>query len=291
MAWNQPTNSAKKIEGMNSGGKRRLALYCSLAALVLLVTAAFVFFVDSRTLPLREREVKPNTKALKIVESAAASTNAQTSTERPSLPSNSLPKLKPGEKRHVTWTKPDNWDQMTPAQRTRYQPVGRVIKPKWMNEKRLFAKLTDEKINRLLRIRPGQMFIGTATYDERFVKDFVDSLKTPIEFSEDDTEEDRAAKQAVIDTRTELKEAYDRGEDIAAIMRETEKSMHEQAAYRVNLQREIVKYRQSGEHSDQDVQDYIDAANTILKEHGMEPLKLKQFWYHKAMMDAKEAKQ
>ena len=42
------------------------------------------------------------------------------------------------------------------------------------------------------------------------------------------------------------------------------------------------------EHTDQDVKDYIAAANTILKEHGMEPLKLGSFWFRKALIDAKE---
>ena len=197
-----------------------------------------------------------------------------------------LPPLKPGERRNVKWVKPANWDQMTPAQRTRAQPVGRVIRPKWMDEKKLFTRITDQKIHRLLRVKPGQLFLGTATYDERFVASFLDSLKEPIIFEKDDTEQERAMKQAVIDTRKELKEAYDRGEDIAALMRETEKQMHEQAAYRLQLRQAVVKYKQSGEHTDQDVKDYISAANSILQEHGMEPLKLGNFWYHKAQLDS-----
>ena len=197
-----------------------------------------------------------------------------------------LPPLKPGERRNVKWEKPANWDQMTPAQRTRAQPVGRVIRPKWMDEKKLFTRITDQKIHRLLRVQPGQLFLGTATYDERFVASFLDSLKEPIIFEKDDTEQERAMKQAVIDTRKELKEAYDRGEDIAALMRETEKQMHEQAAYRLQLRQAVVQYKQSGEHTDQDVQDYVNAANSILQEHGMEPLKLGHFWYNKAKLDA-----
>ena len=196
-------------------------------------------------------------------------------------------KLEPGTKRHVEWKRPANWDQLTRAQKTRIQPVGRVIRPTWMDEKRLFTNSSDQKIQRLLRVKPGQLFLGTATYDGRFVKTFLESLKEPIEFAEDDTAEDREMKQAVIDTRKELKEAYDRGEDIAEIMRETERQMHEQAAYRLDLRRAIVEYRNSGEHTEQDVKDYIAAANTILKEHGMEPLKLGSFWFRKALMDAK----
>ena len=224
------------------------------------------------------KEQKPAQK--EVVKQQPPKTNA--------VPVKTEPPLKPGESRNVQWTRPANWDQMTPAQRTRAQPVGRVIRPKWMDEKKLFTKITDQKIHRLLRVKPGQLFLGTATYDDRFVKSFLESLKEPIEFADDDTPEDREMKQAVIDTRKELKEAYDRGEDIAEIMRETEKQMHEQAAYRLNLRSEIIEYKKSGEHTDQDIKDYITAANTILKEHGMEPLKLDKFWFHKALIDSQE---
>ena len=288
MSWNRPVESESRNSQKKSPAVRHLIIFVVLAAVTVIGLLGVIFWLPDDPDRGRFRQTTSKTKKdlLEVVRPAKAQTNAAVASTCSST--NGLPKLKPGEKRNVTWTKPPNWDQMTLAQRTRYQPVGRVIKPKWMGEKNLFKTLADKKINRLLQIRPGQMFIGTATYDKKFVQNFVESLKTPIEFADDDTEEDRAAKQAVIDTRNELKEAYDRGEDIAAIMRETEKSLHEQATYRINLQREIVKYKQSGEHSDQDVKDYIDAANTILKEHGMEPLKLKQFWYHKALIDAKE---
>lgn len=201
----------------------------------------------------------------------------------------SLPKkesLEPGTKRRVEWKRPDNWDQLTRAQKTRAQPVARVIKPIGWDDRKLFSHPSDRKIERLMRVQPGRLVLGTITYDERFVADFLESLKTPIEFVDEDTEEDKAIKQAVKDARADLKAAYDRGEDIVEIMNRTEKELHELAAYKIDLRKAIVDYRKSGEHSEQDVKDYIEAANTMLKENGMEPLRLGELWFRKAKCDA-----
>ena len=199
-------------------------------------------------------------------------------------------KLEPGTRRHVEWTRPDNWDQLTRAEKTRIQPVGRVIKPIGWGERQLFSQPSDRRIERLMRIQPGKLMLGTLRYDERFVKDFLESIKTPIEITEEDTEHDKAIKEAVKAARDDLKAAYDRGEDIAEIMTQTEKQMHELAAYKMNLSKMVIDYRRSGEHSDQDVKDYIEAANVMLKENGMEPLRFGELWFRKAQLDAKESK-
>ena len=120
------------------------------------------------------------------------------------------------------------------------------------------------------------------------MKDFLESLKTSIEITDEDSEHDKAIKEAVKAARDDLKAAYDRGEDIADIMTQTEKQMHELAAYKLNLSKSVIDFRRSGEHSDQDVKDYINAANIMLKEHGMEPLRFGELWFRKAQLDSKE---
>ena len=282
MAWNRP--SGKKVEEKGRGRQRNGRLKGLVAGAIVVLGAAVAawWIFGSGPAPVREEADGTLKGLIKEVTPVAAPTNAPVREVVKNPPHG----LKPGEWRHVKWTKPANWDQMSPGDRTRCQPTGRVIRPKWMDAKQLFKTLPDKKIQRLLNVQPGQVILGTATYDERFVKSFLKSLETPIEFADDDTPEDREMKQAVIDVRKELKEAYDRGEDIAQIMRDTEKQLHEQAAYRVKLQHEIAVYRQSGEHSEQDVKDYIDAANLILKDNGMEPLKLKQLWFHKAKIES-----
>lgn len=195
------------------------------------------------------------------------------------------PPLEPGQSRAVKWVRPANWDQLSRAQKTRIQPVARVIKPIGWDGRNLFKTISDKKIERLMRIRPGQMFVGTVRYDERFVKNFLDSLKVPIDFSEDDSPEDRALKQAVIDSRADLKAAYDRGEDIVKIMNDTEDQLRELATYRMNLKKLVVEQKMSGENSEQDMKDCIDATNKILVENGMEPFKFGNLWFRKSQYE------
>lgn len=194
--------------------------------------------------------------------------------------------FEPGTMRNVAWNRPDNWDQLTRAEKTRAQPIARVIKPVGWDDRKLFSQPSDKKIERLMRAQPGKLVLGTITYNEKFVSDFLESLKTPIEFSAEDSEEDRAIKQAVIDARADLKAAYDRGEDIVEIMNATENELHNLAAYRINLQSTIHEYRKGGEHTEQEIQDYIKAANTILEENGIEPLRLGEIWFRKAQYES-----
>lgn len=211
-------------------------------------------------------------------------TNKVEEVKKPEIPKREIPP--PGTRRHITsWKKPPGYDQMSPAQKTLAQPIGRVIKRPGYGKKRLFTEGSDIKIERLLRLKPGQMFLGTFKYDEKFVRDFIKSLDTPIVIDEKDSPEDKEMKQAVIDTRSDLKAAYDRGEDIAAIMTETEKQMRDMATYKMNLERMTAQQlRENPEMSSQDMADFIEAANTMLKERGMEPLKTGAFWYHRAKM-------
>lgn len=281
MAWNR-SDTGKTIEKSDIAQKSPSYLKGLLASVVVMGGAALAFFLltngNEKKIPQQQETPEPK----KILPTAVPATNVVKKTvEAPKEQ-----KLKPGERRHVEWKRPENWDQLTRAQKTRIQPVGRVIKPIGWDDRKLFTEMSDKKIERLMRIKPGELVLGTVKYDQRFVKQFLDSLKTPIEFTEEDTEADRAMKQAVIDTRADLKAAYDRGEDIAEIMNATEKEAHRLAAYKLNLRKEIVEYKKSGEHSDQDVKDYIDAANKILSDNGMEPLRMGKIWYHKAQYDA-----
>ena len=91
-------------------------------------------------------------------------TNKVEEVKKPEIPKREIPP--PGTRRHITsWKKPPGYDQMSPAQKTLAQPIGRVIKRPGYGKKRLFTEGSDIKIERLLRLNPGQMFLGTFKYD------------------------------------------------------------------------------------------------------------------------------
>ena len=286
MAWNGSDGKSKKREDIRKEcGGRFSVSFAFLILLVLIIVGSFAWWRSARVGAVTD---SPRNKLISNhapITEVKPATVVVVETNAPEMIV-SRERLPPGTKRTVVWKRPDNWDQLTRAQKTRVQPVARVIKPIGWDDRRLFSQSSDRRIERLMRVKPGQLILGTLTYNEKFVSDFLESLKTPIVFDEEDTEDDRAIKQAVIDARSDLKAAYDRGEDIVEIMNKTEKELHELATYRIDLRRLISEYRKSGEHSENDVKDYINAANIILRDNGMEPLRLGELWFRKSQYDA-----
>lgn len=152
----------------------------------------------------------------------------------------------------------------------------RIVKPN-NRGKKLFHNISDVYISRLVNSTPGHAIIGTMNYD-RFAEQFKKSLSTPITIDEDDTPEEVAAKQNVMETRKELKRMLDDGEDIAQVMRETEAELRRLYNYRHNLSQELASTFRERKFNADDMQDYVTAANKILSDNGMEPLKHPEFW-------------
>lgn len=145
------------------------------------------------------------------------------------------------------------------------------------NGEQLFHTVSDIYISRLVNSTPGNAVIGTMNYD-KFKEQFIKSLSQPIIINENDSEEAKMKKQAVIDTRAELKQMLDNGQDIAQIMREAESEMRRLWQYRRALHLELSATFRERSSSIENMQNYIDAANKMLKENGLEPLKHPQFW-------------
>ena len=141
----------------------------------------------------------------------------------------------------------------------------------------LFKNTSENQIAVLLRLDPTRMapfLIGRRLpYGERFVKDFVKSLdETPVVYDKNDTPEEAALRQAVIETKAELKAAMDRGEDIAKIMNDTQKELDRLCQYHNDLKKLVKEAVDNPEFTDKDVEDYVTAANAMLKKQGLNGL-------------------
>lgn len=163
--------------------------------------------------------------------------------------------------------------------------VGRLVKR--APRKKLFKHMCDSQIARVLAIEPGGLILGTLNYHKnRFAENFAKSLKDaePVELKADDTEEERELKLAVIDARKELKAAYDRGEDIAEIMQESEAELHRMQGYRMELRSQLAKVTRDPEYSKADLEDFTTAVNEMLAAKGQKPLKCPKLWAIKARL-------
>lgn len=143
------------------------------------------------------------------------------------------------------------------------------------HERKIFKHNAEDHIAIVLGMKVGEPVIGDFTYDERFVKSFKESLNEPIEILDTDSEQDREMKEAVIETKKELKARMDAGEDVAQIMNDTMDEFRRLGRYRHDLQTQLAEItRDTEKYSDQDVKDFTEAANKMLEKEGIPPIKM-----------------
>lgn len=280
MAWNRSSSGAEADVKQERKPSRRK--WCVALTVLVIGGIAALFLVAER-----DEGKKTSPKAVAARKAPALVPNLATNVARKAEEPKEQkePELKPGERRRVVWKRPPNWDELSPAEKTRIQPVARVIKPKGWGKKSPFTEISDKRIARLLSIKPGSIVLGTPRYDEQFVKSFLESIKTPIIVSKDDTPEDAEIKKAVKAARLELKDAYDRGEDIGKLMEDTERQIKELGTYKENIRNELMSLRKKDSTTKQDMEDFVKAANMMLESRGIEPIKMGAILYGKAGLE------
>jgi len=123
----------------------------------------------------------------------------------------------------------------------------------------------------------GNMVIGSREFDEDFMRDLSQALVDKIEISADDSEETIHYKESVIAVKKEIKAMLKNGDDVAAALTESRRELQKLGIYRAQLEKEIYAFSSKGDEvTDDDVQDFVDAANMLLKEKGIEPFEFNQ---------------
>ncbi len=136
----------------------------------------------------------------------------------------------------------------------------------------VFKHPSESEIATLLTTDSGEQLFGGIVYDASFEQDFLAALKEPVEYSEDDSEQDRVVKAAVEEAKKELAERVRKGEKIGDILRQEREEIQRLAAYRQSLQGLVMDAVEDSSLSDSDVNDYFKAANQMLMDNGIEPI-------------------
>lgn len=144
-------------------------------------------------------------------------------------------------------------------------------------EEQQFKRYTDRTIASLLCTEPGSFFVGDMVYDKGFTRQFLASLDDPIVIEPDDDEDVRYLKEAVIETRKELKARYDAGEDVGEILTKTRDEFRELGAYKRELELQLEKVVRDKEMTEQDLDDFVAAANIMLESRGCTKLTMPEF--------------
>ena len=277
MGWNgsgggstpdKPKVTAKKpspVRGLVAGG----------LVIVLAAVAYFAFFSGDEK-PQKEATTKERSR-IKTVTPAAAPTNAVAKEEGPKveirkLGNGKIMKYVDGKE---AWMFPRE-DYHGPVITTKVAYVKSL-------EEETFKHTADQQIASLLMARPGAQMINVLDYRRTFEKDFLASYENPFMIEPGDTERQKELKKAVAEVKGDLKARYEAGEDIAQIMIDTRKQLRELAAYKWEIQQEVDRYKNQEDVSEEDVNDFIAAANKMLEDRGIEPIRVKGFLKHKLL--------
>ena len=136
-----------------------------------------------------------------------------------------------------------------------------------------FKNRAEKEIYRLISSEPGQMLFGVRRYDERFEADYLRSLETPIVITKDDDEETAAAKKAMNEVKIEINDRMRAGESLAQILDETRSELRRLAEIKRMVKSDILESAKGTVSTEEDAEDLIKAANILLENKGIAPLK------------------
>ena len=155
-------------------------------------------------------------------------------------------------------------------------------------KKRLFKHHSENSIATILTLDPDRMapfLVGRRPkFGKRFVDDFKASLHDEAVFPDDDTEDEREVRKAVIEVKREMAEALNRGEDIAKMMNDAQDELDRLVSYRDTLMKQLKQIKLDEKYTDQDVADFTAAANQMLKEQGLKELRTPNLTYRQMML-------
>ena len=228
-------------------------------------------FSQEELQPANDPEIPKKSGLAKEVTPAAAPTNKVTEV------------IKPKVKKLNKWEYPvERTNELSAAELRKWKVMHRPP-PGYTNDTSrtepppkyaIFKHHSENEIASLLTMTPGETLVGTPHYTKKLTEDFLKSLETPIVVTEEDSPEDAELKRAMIQTKIELKERMDAGEDLGQILLDTRSQYQDLARYKMTLESELSALRKNPDVSMQDIDDFMTAANQLLEQKGIAPIKL-----------------
>ncbi len=270
MGWNGSGGTAtpqKPIKKKTQAPSASRGLVAGLIVVAVACVGLFYFLSGEKEQTAKTDTPKKSGTIAEVKPAPAAPAKAEA--EKPKEEKKELPPQKVGETRNGYILLPSGR-----LHKVRGVITNSVSATQFKGKYEIFDFHCENEIACMLTMEPGETLVGTPVYNGRFTKQFLESLKTPILINADDSEEDKELKRNVIQAKKELKEAYDRGEDIEKIMLDTRKEFQDLARYKMELRGMIYEYKKTEGVTDQDVEDYVQAANKMLEDKGIAPLDL-----------------
>ena len=264
---------ASDRRGQNGKGQqaRKRTVVCVLAVVfvALLVGGLWWWMQDGRgvTRPAESEPPKKSALAKEVKPAAAPEPEPEKAMPAPAKKKwRSLHGIPESETNSLDASQLKLWRRMHPTGPIRTNSVKALS-----FEDRVFgAGTVNSQIAYLLTAEPGTALVGSSSdlYNANFLKHFKKSLEQDIEDTPDDTAEVLQLKAAVRETRSELKSIMESGGDICKVLADAREEVRNLGVYRAELETELKRLSADGSMSDQDIEDYISAANQMLRERG-----------------------
>ena len=154
-----------------------------------------------------------------------------------------------------------------------------------------FKHDSENEIANLLTIESGGMIFGDREYDKRFEQYFVQALMEPVEITEEDSEEDRRIKENVEAAKHEIAKRIKKGENLSDILTAERNEIRRLAQYKQQMEELFHEQVSTGEiQTEQDLDDFCKAMNTMLESKGIEPFKASGLMRRRLGLDREKAK-
>ena len=264
MAWNRPSENKMEVKG---GGGQRNVHFKGLAAVVSVVLvaagAAWWLWMNDKS----EDESPPPQAVRQISEVKPAP--APKSVAKKSVQE----KEETPEEDEGIYTDEKGVRRYPGGQRV-WDPKGHTT-PRVHGPKRIFEHVSENMIADLIQVPLGAQFFGNIDYDSQFFRDdFAAALVDKIQFTDEDTDEDRKLKETMISLKEELRQRIKGGEDISQILTDARAEMQRVGQYKTELEKMIQESIEDDGIKDEDLNDYVDAANKMLADKGLAPLSM-----------------
>lgn len=147
-----------------------------------------------------------------------------------------------------------------------------------------FKHESERTLAAVLKVKPGSLLIRQPKFGERFDADFQSAAIEKIEIKDDDPAEVRELKLAVQETKDELVRRVKAGEKASDILNAEGKALFDLGMYRQDIKKEIDKLALDPKQSDDDICDFITAANAMLQQKGAMPLRSSTLLYRQTAL-------
>lgn len=277
MAWNGSDNTGSvpaKPAGSKPAASGSVTKVLLSAAVVAALCAAVVvcFLLRDSGKPVPKAPEKPS--GGKIAEVAPAATNRAVKAEEPTKPLTAeekrLKEIAEIEARYAGKEMPNGI-----ATHLYYLKNPPKISITTKRPYDCFAYTAERSIASLVLAEPGTEFLDQLEFGASFDNEFVNALLAKNEPAEGDDEKTLAMKSAVDEAKHEIARiCREEGKKPSEVMNEYAKMMYDLGKFERNIREMVSEARRNPDLSDDDVIDFLEAANKLREERGLPPFKI-----------------